>query len=67
MQSQAQAHFTRSHKGILRSFKRFQKRCARVMEDKDRLALMDQYVQFKKQNPDKVSVDTSLVNGKKYR
>ena len=36
-----------------------------IMEDKDRLALMDQYVQFKKQNPDKVSVDTSMVNGEK--
>ena len=36
-----------------------------IMEDKDRLALMNQYAQFKKQNPDKVSVDTSLVNGEK--
>ncbi len=36
-----------------------------IMEDKDRLALMDQYVQFKKQNPDRFSIDTSMVNGEK--
>jgi CubicO group peptidase (beta-lactamase class C family) len=36
-----------------------------IMEEKDRLALLDQYLQYRKNNPDKVVADTMIVRGEK--
>lgn len=36
-----------------------------IMEDTDRLALLDQYAHFRKTNPDKVWADSTVVDGKK--
>ncbi len=36
-----------------------------ILEDKDRLALLDQYKRYKKLNPEKVTLDTMVVRGEK--
>ena len=36
-----------------------------ILEDKDRLGLIDQYKQYRKANPEKVTVDTMMVRGEK--
>jgi hypothetical protein len=36
-----------------------------ILEDKDRLALLDEYKQYQKLNPEKVTVDTMIVRGEK--
>jgi CarboxypepD_reg-like domain len=36
-----------------------------IMDDKDRLALVNQYAAYRKTNPDQVKADSTLVDGKK--